>query len=62
VKERTDDEYSEGRRYGVRDARNGEFRPQEFASEPADFRQGYIDGWTQAADGKVPYASAPDFS
>jgi hypothetical protein len=43
-------EYLAGRRYGACDARTGEFQPQAFANEPADFRQGYVDGWEEARE------------
>jgi hypothetical protein len=43
-------EYLAGRRYGACDARAGVFQPQAFASEPRDFRQGYVDGWEATSD------------
>ena len=43
-------DYMAGRRYGACDFRAGVFQPQAFAGEPADFRQGYVDGWEDAAD------------
>ena len=42
-------DYMAGRRYGACDFRAGVFQPQAFAGEPADFRQGYVDGWEDAA-------------
>jgi len=43
-------EYRPGRRYGACDFRAGVFQPQAFTGEPADFRQGYVDGWDDAAE------------
>jgi hypothetical protein len=43
-------QYMAGRRTGERDARSGDYRPQDFASEPADFRQGWIDGWEETRE------------
>ena len=43
-------QYQAGRKLGEKDARTGNFRPGDFTGEPADFRQGWIDGWEETRE------------
>jgi hypothetical protein len=47
-------QYDAGRDAGGRDAKAGEYRPQDHNGRPADFRQGYVDGWETTRDATDP--------
>ena len=41
-------DYQAGLRAGQADSTAGRYRPQDHNGQPADFRQGYVDGWSEA--------------